>query len=391
MVQILREEQNETTEGDRRPETDDALSLKEVLVTFEALSNDPRYPASWIKANIQALLTGDYSALTLPFCQMQFVSPEGYFAMAGPYTVLRKARSDEKLSGLVGHVLPPPDLPPLEDHIERLIGPLRQAIPRLVPIEVSQSWGHLSGESGEAFVVPSAWAWMVLGTHVGPALNNMSEQRRRWENAGFDCIERIFDLESARLLLSPVRDRAHGIAVQSCEYQLHDCGHAAGLGLDYKLEKGFLPNHWMQGIEEWRADGIDFELAAAALTPEQAYSVVASNFVTRFGLDAHRGGGYDRDYDVVVVVLLLDRLLKSGALRLRNGQLSFTDPTPRGLLRAVELQRTETLQLTRAELSLEHHSGLARLYSAISASPATEEIYNAYVVAPCKGLYPELR
>jgi len=391
MVQILRKEQNETTEDDRRRRRDDELRLRDILQTFKSLLSDTRYPALWLKANMQALVSGDYSALAEPFCEMRFISPEGYFALAGPYTVLRGARSDEKLSGLVGRALPTADLPPLEDEVSRLIGPLRQAIPPLVPVEATQSWGHLAGESGEAFIVPSAWAWPIRGTHVGPAINNMSEQRRRWEEAGFACIKRVFDSESATLLLSPLSDRSKGIVVQSREYQLHDCGHAAGLGLDYKLEKGLLPNPWMQGIEEWRADGIDFELASRLLSCEQAYAVVASNFVTRFGLDAHRAGGYDRDYDTVVVVLLLDRLLKSNAVSLRSGRLSLTDPTPSGLLKSVELHRIEALQLTRAELALQYDAALGRLYSKISASPAAEEIFKAFVVEPCRGLYPDLR
>jgi hypothetical protein len=389
MTQIL-EEQNEAVEGDRRTEPN-TPTPEDVLATLDALSNDPRYPVPWIKANVKGLLTGDYSGLTTPFCEMQFVGPQGHLALAGPYTVLREARSDEKLSGLVGRCLAPPDLPLIEGHIERLFGPLRQAIPRVVPVEVEKSWGHLSGESGEAFIVPSAWGWMRLGKLVGPPLNNMTEQRRRWENAGFECVERIFDAVSAKLLLLPVLDRAQGIAVQSREYQLHDCGHAAGLGLDYKLERNFLSMPMMAGIEEWRADGVDFELATQVLPPEQAYEVVASNMVTRFGLDAHRGGGLDRDYDVTVVVLTLDRLLKSRAVRLRDGRLSFADPTPRGLLRAIELHRVEAVQLTRDELALEHHAGLPRLYGAVTPSPAAEEIFQAHVVEPCRGLFPRLR
>ncbi|MFL6333045.1 MAG: DUF6014 family protein [Pyrinomonadaceae bacterium] len=362
-----------------------------MLTALEVLSRDLRYPVSWIDANIKGLLTGNYSGLTAPFCEMQFVGPQGHFALAGPYMVLREARSDEKLSGLVGHTLAPPDLPPLEGHVEKLLGPLRQAIPRMVPVEVEKSWGHLSGESGEAFVVPSAWDWMKSAELVGPAINNMTEQRRRWEEAGFECVERIFDADSAKLLLSPLLDRKQGIAVQSREYQLHDCGHAAGLGLDHKLEEGLLNTPMMQGVEEWRADGVDFELAAQALSPEEAYEVVASNMVTRFGLDAHRGGGLDRDYDVTVVALTLDRLLKGRALRLRGGRLSFADPTPRGLLRAVELHRAEAVQLTRDELALDYHAGLARLYGAIAPSPAAEEIFRAHVVEPCCGLFTQLR
>ncbi len=384
-----KEDEARSDEGDRT--TQRFGTRDEILGALLILSRQSKYPQPWIKQTIESLLSGDYSELQTPFCEMKFIGPDGHFVLAGPYTVLREAQADQRLSGIVGRTLSPPDLPVLNHHIEELVGPLRQAVPHLLPVEVTQAWGNLHGECGEAFIVPSAWEWMKSSDRVGPAINNMTEQWRRWESAGFRCIETIFDRRSADLLLDPVRERSLGIALQAEEYQLHDGGHAAGLGLDYKLNQNLLSNYWLQGVEEWRADGVDFELACQVLSPDHAYRIHASNMTTRFGLDAHRGGGVDRDYDVAVVVLTLDRLMKSGSLCIRGNQLSFTDPTPRGLMRATELHRTEALRLTRNELSLAHTQGLARLYSAITPSPEIEEIFRNYVVEPCRGYFAELR
>jgi Family of unknown function (DUF6014) len=384
-----KEDKPQSDEGDRS--TQRTGIRDEILGALLILTRQPQYPQAWVKQTIESLLSGDYSELRTPFCEIKFVGPDGDFVLAGPYTVLREAQQDQRLSGIVGRTLPPPDLPVLDHQIEELVGPLRQSVPHLLPVEVIQAWGNLDGERGEAFVVPSSWEWMESSDEVGPAINNMTEQWRRWESAAFSCIETIFDARSADLLLDPVRERVAGITLQAEEYQLHDGGHAAGLGLDYKLRENLLSNYWLQGVEEWRADGIDFELACRVLPPDHAYRIHASNMITRFGLDAHRGGGVDRDYDVAVVVLTLDRLMQSGSLCIRGNRLSFTDPTPRGLLRATELHRTEALQLTRRELNLAHSQGLARLYSAITPSRETEEIFINYVVEPCRGYFAELR
>lgn len=376
-------------EGDRTVQF--AGTRDEILGTLLILSRQSQYPQAWIKKTVESLLSNDYSELRTPFCEMQFIGPEGHFVLAGPYTVLRDANADQRLSGIIGRTLSPPDLPPLVDHIKKLVGPLQQPVPRLLPVEVTKAWGNLDGERGEAFIVPSSWEWMESADQVGPAINNMTEQWRRWESAGFRCIETIFDARSADLLLDPVRERAAGITLQAEEYQLHDGGHAAGMGLDYKLRENLLSNYWLQGVEEWRADGIDFELANIVLPADHAYRIHASNMTTRFGLDAHRGGGIDRDFDVAVVVLTLDRLMQSGSLCIRGNRLSFTDPTPRGLVQATELHRAEALRLTRRELSLTHSKGLVRLYSAITPSAVTEEIFLNYVVEPCRGYFSELR
>jgi hypothetical protein len=356
---------------------------------LQSVAGDTRYPLGWVEANAKALDSGDYGALSLPFRDLQFVGPDGDFVLCGPYTVVREAGRHEAMSGLVGRVIEHPRLPELEGLIEEICGRLGEPIPRVIPVQVGDSFGNTSAEAGEAFIVPDGWGWPGSGS--GPALNNMTEQRRRLNDAGFECVERIFDSESAALLLDPLLDDDEGTIVQHIEYQFHDAGHAAGIGLHLKLEQGLLPDFTSQGIEEWRADGVDFELAARALPTELAAKLVASNFVTRFGVDAHRAGGLDRDFDMVVTLFTLDRLFRNHALRVKGGRLAFADPTPRGLLRAVELHRVEAVRLTREELSLSHTSGLARLYASLGVDKASEEVFRGLVVEPCRGVFTQLR
>jgi hypothetical protein len=356
---------------------------------LEDALRSPRFPEDWVRANIGALLSGDYSTLSGKFRRLEFIGPAGDFVLVAPYTVVREAKRDTRLSGVVGRVIDTPPLPPLEPVINELFGPSREPVPRVLPVEVFDSFGHLNSEAGDAFIVPDGFAWSPTGD--GPAINNMTEQRRRLEGAGFECVRRVFDDASAELLLEPLLDRGRGVATQHLEYQLHDAGHASGTGLHWKLNNNLLPTFWSQGVEEWRADGVDFELAARTLTPEKAAQVVASNFVVRFGVDAHRGGGVDRDFDVVVTLLTLDRLFKSDALHIHRGRLAFADPTPRGLLHAVELHRAEALRLTRDEAALTHPSGVARLHGEFGVPYAVVEIFNGLVVEPCEGLFRTLR
>jgi hypothetical protein len=332
---------------------------------------------------------GDYSKLERPFKRREFIGPDGDFVIAAPYYIVREAKRDEKMSWLVGKVINTPPIPPLENLILELFGKLGEPIPVVIPVEVSNSSGHLSQESGEGFIVPDGWRFTTTGH--GPAINNMDEQRKRLETAGFAAIMRIFEPASASLLMQPLINREAGIITQHFEYQYHDAGHAAGKGLHWKLNHQLLLPYWNQGIEEWRADGVAFELAARTLPEEHAADLIKSNFVTRFGVDSHRGGGIDRDFDMVVALLTLDRLIRSGAVKVRGRQLALADPTPRGLRQAVELHRTEAVRLTRDELTLQHPSGLARLHAAFTVGPATLEIFNGLVVEPCRGLFNSLR
>jgi len=261
-------------------------------------------------------------------------------------------------------------------------------LPRVLPVRRYASIGTLAGEAGEAFVVPNEWGWPDSAD--GPALNDMREQRRRFQAAGRECIRRIFTEPGASLLLNAIEGEDAGIEVQQREYAMHDIGHASGIGLRRKLADGLLSTFWMRSVEEWRADGVAFELAARTGSQEAAGKLVAANLCVRLGIDAQRGGGIERDTDVNVSLLTFDRLLKAGAIRIVGRRLAFEESTWAGLARAVEVMRTDAVHLTREELRCEHLLGLHRLYGGLEVQPATLELFRGLVVDVCSGVYREL-
>ena len=119
--------------------TDLAGAEERAVDLLMELSEDERYPAAWIQANIMAVRTGNYDELAGPFSRMEFVGPDGDFAIAAPFTVVREAGRDQKFSDVVGRVIPHPDLPPLRSTIEELLGELREPIPHILPVEVTFS------------------------------------------------------------------------------------------------------------------------------------------------------------------------------------------------------------------------------------------------------------
>jgi hypothetical protein len=78
--------------------------------------------------------------------------------------------------------------------------------------------------------------------------------------------------------------------------------------------------------------------------------LVAVNFCIRFGLDAHRLGGIEKDVDVYASLISLEYLFQNDAIYItKNSQLALRNLSYPGLLQAVELHRAQALSLTRRE------------------------------------------
>ena len=84
------------------------------------------------------------------------------------------------------------------------------------------------GDGGEAFLVPDGW--VLPGAQSGPALNNMSAQKRRFEQSSERTLTTIFAPDSAELMLVPLKDALNGTLLMHREFQYHEAGHAAGMG-----------------------------------------------------------------------------------------------------------------------------------------------------------------
>ena len=340
-------------------------------------------PAEWIDASATALERDDYDALAPRFARADFVGPRGHLLIVAPYVVRRATGDDRKLSLLFAEVLPHKRTPGLDETVETIQrAKLRQPVTPVFPIKPLAVVGNTEDLS---FIVPDGWIWRDSG--LGPPFWDLALERKMYLEAGRRCIERIFDADTAACVLAPL-DPDDGVMVQYRSFEIHDAGHASGLGLTRKNNDGLIPGYWYRGIEEWRADAIGFEVGARLLPPLEAAADVASNFCVRFGQIPPTTPGPDGPTEhTTCTLLMLDRLLREGNLVARGDRLGLRDPTPEGLVRAMEPQRNEIIELTRQELDLTDASGVMRLYGSLSLHRATIVVYQAMMHEPTRGFY----
>jgi hypothetical protein len=221
----------------------------------------------------------------------------------------------------------------------------------------------------------------------------MDEQLKRFEQIGHQAIRRIFDDRSAELLLSSFKVAGENRNIRMLEYAYHDGGHATGIGLARKIRENVLQGSWYRAVEEWRADGVAFELAGRILSAPVFGSLVASNLCTRFGVDALRQGGPELDTDVTVVKLTFHHLLKGGALAVgRDGKLTLTATSLTDLGRSVAVLRKAAVDLTHDELLLEHVLGIHGLYgSRFAITTDLDDLFRQTVLGPCRDLVSGLQ
>jgi hypothetical protein len=261
-------------------------------------------------------------------------------------------------------------------------------MPSILPVEIFSALNG-SDESTEAFIVPDGWRFE--GSEYGPALNNMTEQKRRFQQGSVPALRKIFESNSADLLISAVEGSHPDWALQHREFSYHEYGHATGLGLKRKLNEDTLASPWYRGVEEWRADGISFELMARTLSPIEAGKTIAANLALRFGVDAQRGGGIERDTDVNSTLLTFESLFQSGSLKFgKNRKLELNASSFEDLLHCTEKMRYETLRLTREELSLEYTQGIWGLYGSVQVSPGSRRFFQNLIIDPCTGIFSNL-
>lgn len=344
----------------------------------------------FIESCEKSLHSGDWTEIGEAFRSQTFIGKERYFALLGPYRTLRSGVQETSALGLVGQVLATPDYSSLSDIALDLVGPLADPVMTILPVHFMSVLGDVGREDGEAFIVPDGWGFP--DSVSGPALNDMAEQLRRFEMGAKPCIRRIFEPASAELIIAAFEMSQPRWALQHREFQYHEVGHATGLGLRRKLREGLLASPWYRGVEEWRADGIAFELLARTLSPREAGMTIAANFALRFGVDAQRGGGMERDTDVGATLLTFESLFSAGVLRIgRERKLEFTVETYEGLVRATERMRSDALTLTREESALNFSQGIWGLYGSRYVSPGVRRLFQGMVVDPCSGIFSTLR
>jgi hypothetical protein len=358
-----------------------------VSSALASLARDARdLPADWLSINADAVGRGDFDLLSDPFIARRFVGDNGKFFIVGPYTVRRPSGELTRLSAVYGEVLPHTPLTGVIAELENIQrAPLQQLFQPLLPVRRVGGCGNFASDQGDAFIVADGWAWR--DSVRGPALNDMTLQDSRFDNVIAKCIERVFDADSAAFLLDQLPPGAGGFAVRVRSYEIHEAGHVSGIGLARKVNDNLLPSYWHRAVEEWRADGIGFELGARLLDEKAAAADLASNLCIRFGMDIPRCTGVDSGTEHIGCgLLILDGMFRSGGIRIKDGRLSLRDLTPRGLIHAMETHRHDAIELTRRELELDHPRGVLRLYGQIPVHPATSAVLQGMVVDACRDL-----
>ena len=371
------------------------IGRNEIAIAVKKLrqqaKNSCELPPTWLLNTADALENNDWSILSAGFINMDFIGKNGYFLIIAPYQINRQSQTNVTLSALYGkiHDNQEPSIEQLENLVRAKFGTLGQPIPINLSFTEIASWGNVSGESGEAFVVPHRWCFP--NSVCGPALNNAKEQRRRFLGSSHECIQKIFEYETANLLLGPLEDEINGERYRHLDTQVHEAGHASGLGFNFKLKHKLFRNYTNSGVEEWRSDSLGFEFAACTLPAQEAGKLVAVNFCIRFGLDAHRLGGIEKDVDVYASLISLEYLFQNDAIYItKNSQLALRNLSYPGLLQAVELHRAQALSLTRRELNLKSPTGLLSLYK-VDIHPSTQSIFQGLIMERCQRIWEQLQ
>ncbi len=354
-------------------------------------NNLEELPTAWLYQTANALETNNWEPLSEDFVSMKFIGKDGYFLIIAPYKINRKSQPHVELSGIYGkiHHNSQPSIKQLEQEIYQHFGCLNEPIPINLSFTEIASLGNTHGEKGEAFVVPVGWSFRDCV--LGPALNNATEQKRRFSGPSQACIQTIFNEETAQLLLAPLEDPINGEMYRHVDTQVHEAGHAGGLGFNFKVQQNLFQNYTYSGIEEWRSDSLGFEFAANTLPPEEAGKLVAVNFCIRFGLDAHRLGGLEKDTDVYAALISLENLFQNDAIYItKKGKLALRNCSYTGSLQAVESHRYQALSLTRRELTVKNPVGLFGLYT-IDIHPAIKSIFQGLIIDPCLGIWENLQ
>ncbi|MEH2226430.1 DUF6014 family protein [Nostoc sp.] len=154
----------------------------------------------WLLNTADALEKNDWDILSEGFINKDFIGKNGYFLIIAPYKINRQSQPQVTLSAIYGkmHDSQEPSIEQLENLSREKFGKLGQPVPRNYSFTEIASCGNISGESGEAFIVP--YRWCFRNSSSGPVLNNASEQRRRFLGSSRECIKKIFEYETANLL-----------------------------------------------------------------------------------------------------------------------------------------------------------------------------------------------
>jgi hypothetical protein len=345
----------------------------------------------FLKKLSQAILKQDWNSLHTHFINKDFISDSGYLIWIAPYSIKREGHNRKMLTGLFARtlsVITPNDL-----KLSKYLGRLQKntEIPNeIICVESLATFGFTGSESGEAFLVPNGWD--SVASEFGSAINDLRQQRERFLKLGQKVIQKIFEPNSAKFLLEWSKSKNLAYQVQSFEYQFHEYGHFTGISLKEKINKNLLICPWFAAVEEWRADGVAFDLTRRCLSEADAANVICANLCLRFGIDAQRAGGIENDTDANSCLILFDRMLKQGSIQITNEhQLRLNINSVEDILDCISSTSADTISITQEESQLQDHRAIWNLYGGVQVSPISRNLFELYVRTPCQQFENNLR
>ncbi|GEM_PF-4427539 len=380
------------------------------------LNSTEDLPNGYKRELLYAIRKNTWKSIENRFVTSSFVnSDNGDFILAGPFIQRRGGEVISTLSALSGKVdhgilakiegmrIAAKQFFDLRGYMRMFLG---ENPSKVTPYHENWNYGLIGGESGEAFIVPDSWQFDR--GRGGPALLNLTEQRRRFDNIGAECIRRIFDEETAELLISAVQG-VEGDLARALDYGLHDIGHSSGFGFRRRLEEGrvstirdrAIEEYWASGMEYWAADWI-FGTYPGVRAPLEKVSIgihpgkiVAASCCTMFGMDIHRPGG-EGDFDVLATSMIFDTVLwnpskdptDSPTFVVDRDKIRLTDPTYDGLIAAFRTVADRAYSATIEE-GFHKRSG-QDLFNGFHPSEYTFDVIRRYMIEPCRGLYQNL-
>lgn len=327
----------------------------------------------FVAANVAGLRDNNWEHLARLFSLGQMFGRNGDLLLVCPHKVVRGGTVSWKMSGIYGRARFRRQFPNALHFVERAFGEARQQPSEVIALEQISSAGSMRGDSGEAFLVPEGYPFKL--SEGCPVVNLSNIQKSRFDRLGRNAVRSIFSPPTAELLLG-LLDRNEDL-IRHCEYELHDVGHATGLGLIAKIRSHSMRSIWSRAVEEWRSDGVGIGIAREMFQNEtKTAEVISSNLCTRFGIDSHRYGGFELDSDVNASMLLMQSLIDGGAFYVdENLKLSLMRNDEPTLVAAFELMTAQTRSLTRKELRIKDPSAIAQIYGWVDLSDSAVSLF----------------
>lgn len=320
--------------------------LEEAANTLEGTESLP-FERDYIDTIVRALRSNIWTGLETYFLNEQFITSEGYCFFLAPYRRYRSGLSQTKITGFLGFISFAKSSKQILELANQKYGPLYSSS-KLLGYRALATCGFAGGVESEAFLVPNAWE--LKNSEFGPSLNNMTEQICR-SRLGVSAINKLFCTESAKLLTGVISDQVNSSYLQNLEFQYHEVGHSTGIGFAKKIQNGFFINSKNCALEEWRSDGVAFDLMGRLESPEIKGKLVAANLALRVAVDAQRTGIETWDADELAAGLTFITLLKTGAMNIRGNKFSLDVNNYSDLGQAVNVHSGIAIQLTKDELA----------------------------------------